>query len=185
MVILFFVFWGNCTQFSIHSHQQCRRVPFSLHSLLHLLFIDFLMMFIRTCVRGGLIVVLICISVIISEGLPGGSVAKNLPAMRKHWRWGLNHWVGRIPWRRRWLRAPAFLPGQSTGRSLVGYSPGRGGGAEPDTAEWLDDWEGTQQWCAASPHMPPVYCPRRNFCSGLLPIFRLSHRVLRAIFNIK
>ena len=36
--------------------------------------------------RGGLIVVLICISVIISEGLPGGSVAKNLPAMRKHWR---------------------------------------------------------------------------------------------------
>ena len=37
---------------------------------------------------------------------------------------GFNPWVGKIPWRRKWQPAPAFLPGESHGqRSLVGYSP--------------------------------------------------------------
>ena len=32
--------------------------------------------------------------------------------------------VGKIPWRRKWLPTPVFLPGESHGqRSLVGYSP--------------------------------------------------------------
>ena len=55
---------------------------------------------------------------------------------RRHRRPGFDPWGRKIPWRKKWIPTPVFLPGEFRGQgSLVGYSPW--GRKQSDTTERL------------------------------------------------
>ena len=71
------------------------------------------------------------------RGFPGGTSGKESTCQcRRLERLAFDPWVRKIPWRRKWLPTPLFLPRKFHGqRSLVDYSSW--GHKELDTTEWL------------------------------------------------
>ena len=66
--------------------------------------------------------VIFLVLLIFTEGFPGGSMVKNLPASTGDE--ASISGLGRFPWRRKWQPTSMFLPGKSHGQSsLVGYIP--------------------------------------------------------------
>ena len=58
-------------------------------------------------------------------GFPDGATGKEFDSWcGRHRNCEFDHWVGKIPWRRKWQPTPEFLLEESYGqRSLMGYSP--------------------------------------------------------------
>ena len=76
---------------------------------------------------------------------------KNPPAMQETWVWSL---VRKIPWRRKRLPAPVFLPGEfRRQRNLAGYSPW--GHKESDTTERLILWHTSIKYLLVHPLSNP------------------------------
>ena len=57
-------------------------------------------------------------------GFLGGSAIKNLLQLRSRRRRWFSPWFGKIPWKRKWLPTPIFLPREFHGlKSMVSHSP--------------------------------------------------------------
>ena len=75
-----------------------------------------------------LLVTVVCLSTIFPRWLSGKEPSCQCRSC------GLDPWVGKIPWRRKWQPTPIFLFGEFRGqRRLVGYSPQ--GQKESDVSE--------------------------------------------------
>ena len=91
---------------------------------------------------------------------PGGTSGKESACQGRRCKgYGLDPWVGKITWRRKWQPTPVFFPGQSHGqRSLVGY--GSWGHKESDTTEHMCTHTHTHTRVLTHIHM----CAHRDTC---------------------
>ena len=120
----------HCGNWSIHHLQKLFHgslLAFSLFLIMSCRFLSF-------CILGNfcreyqiflpftlLSIGYFCISTSSFEASLGDTVVKNLPAQCR--RRGLDSWVRKIAWRRKWQPTPVLLPRKSHGwRSLVVYS---------------------------------------------------------------
>ena len=120
---------------------------------------------------------------------------KNLLAMQEN---GFDSQVGKIPWRRKWLPTPVFLPGKSHGqRSLAGHSPWGHKSQTPwipESRRQLSDYATTTTTCLDSvvissrksllnfPPAPPLQRPNRSLHSSVLVILLLCTIVISFVY---
>ena len=78
--------------------------------------------------------------------------------------YGLDPWVGKTTWRRKWQPPPVFFPGQSHGqRSLVGY--GSWGHKQSDTTEHMCTRTHTHTHACAHTCTHTHVCVHRDTCA--------------------
>ena len=67
------------------------------------------------------------------KGLAGGSEVESSCQCRRHRRHGLDPWIGKMPWRRKWQPTSVFLPWteDSGGPKFMGSQ---------ESQTWLSDW---------------------------------------------